>query len=483
MIERAVGLLSGYLLWIGLTRIATPEIIGTSSTVISIANIFTTVATIGVPIGVSRFLAKRYSEDLLEEARVFVKSSFILVGFGIMASFATLLVLRDWIFADLDENLMIFSILLVASSSFSFLTRSIIIATLKTKLLPKIMVIASSVRIILVIVLVLANFGAIGVVTGYISFEVLASMVLSFSIYGIYRSRDDKLGEIKLNYPFKSILSASIPSWIPKLVSILGGSNLGTIVVFGFNGAAQAASYFLANAIFSAISTISAPLFTVAYPALSAMSDGRKRLAWRILKISIILSLPLSASVFFYSDDIVQLLGNDYNDASLYLQIFMITILPNSINTMITQLVYAYGNYRQVMFLGLASSLPRTLLYFILVPFFGATGAVISFLVGSVTGLVASIIVAKKIDMKIDWKSLVFMTTVAFLPAFALSYFKINFVMGIIGTIILSFIIFLKLSIVTKYDIEDTLSVLPASAATPLISIMGRLGRLLNKSY
>lgn len=450
---------------------------------ISIANIFTTVATIGVPLGVSRFLAKRYSENNLEEANVFVKSSFILVGVGIMASFSILFVLRDWIYANLGANLMIFSILLVASSSISFLTRSIVIATLKTKLLPIIMVLASSVRTILVILLVLANAGAIGVVTGYISFEVLASIVLSFSIYGIFRSSHEKLGELKLNYPFKNILNASIPSWIPKLVSVLGGSNLGTIVVFGFNGAGQAASYFLANAIFSAISTISAPLFTIAYPALSAMSDGRKRLASRILKISIILSLPLSASVFFYSDDIVHLLGNDYNDASLYLKIFMITILPNSISTMITQLVYAYGNYRQVLFLGLATSIPRTLLYFILVPSFGATGAVISFLVGSVIGLVVSIIVAKRIDMIIDWKSLVFIASVAFLPALAFSYFQINFVMGIIGTIVVSLIIFLKLRILTKYDIEDTLSVLPASVAIPLTSILDKLGRFLNRSY
>jgi O-antigen/teichoic acid export membrane protein len=336
---------------------------------------------------------------------------------------------------------------------------------------------------IFVVLLVLANAGAIGIVTGYISFEVLASIVLSLSIYGIFRSGHEKPHDFKLIYPFKKILNASIPGWIPKLVSILGGSNLGTIVVFGFNGSAHAASYFLANAIFSAVSTISAPLFTVAYPALSAMSDGRKRLAWRILKISIILSLPVSASLFFYSDDIIQLLGDDYNDASLYLKIFMITILPNSISTMITQLVYAYGNYRQVLFLGLASSLPRTVLYFILVPAFGATGAVISFLIGSVIGLVVSITVANKIDMVIDWKSLVFMATVAFLPAFAFSYTQINYVIGIMGTIAVSFIIFLKLRILTRYDIEDTLSVLPERVARPLITILDKLGRSLTKSY
>jgi hypothetical protein len=43
--------------------------------------------------------------------------------------------------------------------------------------------------------------------------------------------------------------------------------------------------------------------------------------------------------------------------------------------------------------------------------------------------------------------------------------------------------IFLKLGILTKNDIEDALSVLPASVATPLTSLLARLGRLLNRSY
>jgi O-antigen/teichoic acid export membrane protein len=451
--------------------------------VIALANIFTTVAILGLPTGVSRFLAKLFYEKDLEKANVFVKASLILLALGIATSIATLLIIRDWIYVNLDPFLMIFSMLLVSSSAVAILNRSIIIATLKTKILPKVMVVTASTRTVLVVVLVLMNTGALGVVMGYTSFQILAAILLGFTVFRTLRSRDRSNHNIRLNYPIKRIVSASIPSWIPKLITTLGGSNLGTIVVFGFNGPSEAASFFLANAIFLAISAIVTPLFTIAYPTLSAMSDGRKRFAWRIIKISIILSLPLSASIIFYSNDVVLLLGHEYINASVPLRIFLLSILPNSLYTVITELVYAYGNYRQVLALGLASSIPRTVLYFILVPAFGATGAATSYLVGSIIGCVFSTIVAKKIGMTIYWKDLGFIVIMAFLPPFIFNYLQLNYILGIFSTVAISVILFLKFKILTKPDVEDAINVLPIGMARPLTIVFNKVGKVLNRDY
>jgi stage V sporulation protein B len=470
-------------LWIGLTRIATPEIIGTSSSVISLANIFTTVAILGLPTGVSRFLAKFFYEKDLEKANVFVKASLILLALGISASIAVLLIIRDWIYVNLDPFLLIFSILLIGSSAIAILNRSIIISTLKTKILPKVMVVTASVRTVLVIILVLMNTGALGVVMGYTSFQILAALLLGLTIFRILRLRDRSSPNLKPNYPFKSILRASIPNWIPKLITTLGGSNLGTIVVFTFNGPSEAASYFLANAIFLAISAIVNPLYTIAYPTLSAMSDGRKRFAWRIIKISIILSLPLSFSVIFYSNDLVRLLGHDYTDASVPLKIFMLSILPNALYTVTTELVYAYGNYRQVLTLGLASSIPRTVLYFLLVPAFGVIGAATSYLVGSIIGCVFSTMVGKKIGMIIYWKDLGLISIIAVLPPFIFYHIQLNFIIGIISTVAISVILFLKFRILTKSDTEDAINVFPVAFAKPLTIIFNKVGKLLNRDF
>jgi O-antigen/teichoic acid export membrane protein len=466
-----------------LTRISTPEVIGISSTVISLANILSAVAMMGVPQGVSRFLAKSYHEKNVAETSAFLRASLFMVAEGILISFVLLMLVKDWVYITVDANLTILTILLTGSTSIAVLNRSIVIASLKTQTLPVIMVVSSASRIVIVVLLVLMNTGATGIVTGYASFEILSSILLGFAIYGIYKPIQKNISRATLYAAFKNLFGASIPTWIPRIVATLGGSNLGTIVVFGFNGASQAGAYFIANAIYSAISTISVPLYTIAYPALSAMTDGRKRLAWRIIKISVVFSLPLSFSVFFYSDDIVGLLGNHYADSSLLLKIFMLSILPNSIYSVVTQLVYAYGNYRQVLILGLAASVPRSLLYFILVPSFGSEGAVISFLIGTLIGCAFSIIIAKRIEVIIRWKSLGFISAISFFPAFVFSLFQINYIVGITGTIVISLVLFLKFRVLTRYDVEDTVNVLPIRLARPIALIFTKIGILLNKDY
>jgi O-antigen/teichoic acid export membrane protein len=481
--ESLVGLLSGYLLWIILTRIATPEIIGTSSTVISISIIFVTIATIGVPVGVSRFLAKSFYEKKLDEAKIYVKKSLILISLGIISSFIALFIINEWIYVSLDRTLIIFSMLLIGSSTISKLLNSIVIASLKTKIIPQIMVVVSSVRIILVVILVLMHTGSVGVLTGYASFEILTSILLGFAVIRMLRDNNPS-GLIAVDNPsFKTVLSASLPSWIPKLITVLSGANLGTIIVFGSNGSAEAASYFLSYTISLAVFLVVLPLFAVAYPALAAMSDGRKRLTWRIIKISMIISVPLSSSIFFHSDDVIGLLGYQYADASLLLRLFLIAIFPNSISLMIGQLVYAYGNYRQVLYIGLASSIPTTLLYLILVPILGATGAVISYLIGSIGGLVMSTIISKKIRMQMHWKVLCLISIISVVPAFIYSYLQLNFVIGISITLLTSYIVFLKFGIISKSDVDDTLVVLPRELARPITTVVHKVGKILNRDY
>ena len=481
-VETIVGFISGYLLWFILTRITTPDIIGLSSTLVSLASIFTTVASLGVPVGVSRFLAKTFHEKDPDNSKTLIKISVILVIFGIFASATVLMVLKGWINSNLDLGLVLSVIVVFSSSAFGILLHSILVASLKTEQLPKIMSVASSFRTIMVVILVLGHVGAIGIVLGYSFYQILASIMLSFAIFGLLRNQD-KRPNAKMIKPFKTILIASVPSWIPKLITILGSSNLGTVIVFGSSGSSEAASYFLASTILGGIIALVTPLYSIAYPTLSAMTDKRKRFAWRIIKISMIILTPLSLSVIFYSHDIVSLLGQDYTDASFLVEILLLTAILGSMPTMVGQLLYAYDRYRQLLYWGLATSVPRTTLYFILVPLLGGTGAAISYLVGSMIGFVISAKVANQIGMVINWRELGLIATLPLIPAFLLSYYQINFVLGIMLTIATSIILFLKFKILTKSDVEHGLNVLPKRMAGPLVRVLNKVGSVLNKDY
>lgn len=482
-VETIIGFLSGYLLWLVLTRITTPEIIGISSTVVSLCGIFIVIAEIGVDKGSSRILARYFHDNNLKKARMYVKVSLILVCIGTLSSVSFLLIFKDWISPSLGIPMIYFAMLIIGSSTVGILLHVIVIASLKTKVIPKVMVVASSSRTIIVIVLVLAQAGAVGIVLGYSFYQILASILLAFAVLNLLRNKENKKNTEKTINAFKTVLIASVPSWIPKLISVIGGANLGTVIVFGSNGASEAAAFFLANTILSGIITVVTPLYTISFPALSAMDDYRKRFTWRVIKVSMVILSPLSLAVIFYSPEVINLLGQDYSNASIFLRILLLTALVSPLSTMINQLIYAYGNYRLVLYLGLASNIPRILLYFLLVPSFGGTGAAVSFLIGTMISFALTIRVAGDIQMNIHWKVFVLITVLPLLPAFLFNYFQINFIVGILATIVVSMLAFLKFNVLTKLDVEDSVNVLPKGIARPIILSLNKVGRILNKDY
>lgn len=149
------------------------------------------------------------------------------------------------------------------------------------------------------------------------------------------------------------------------------------------DGTGQAGVYFIAFSLFSAISSLATILLIIAYSILSAMEDGRKRFAWRVIKLSLLISIPISYSAIFHSEQIMELFGENYVAASFSFEILLVSTLPITIVTGIKTLMNSYGNYRYVLAIGMASNIPTVIMYFILVPIYqNNAGAAISYTVG-----------------------------------------------------------------------------------------------------
>ena len=142
----------GYAFWIILSRMTTPEIVGISSALISFATIIISVAAIGVPLGVQRFLGKLFIEKRFEDAAVFVKSSFLIISLGLTASTIIILVSSYLIFDYFGFVLVVASLILIVVSTVSVVLRSIIIASLKTKRLLIASTISSVIKLLLFII-------------------------------------------------------------------------------------------------------------------------------------------------------------------------------------------------------------------------------------------------------------------------------------------------------------------------------------------
>jgi O-antigen/teichoic acid export membrane protein len=116
-------------------------------------------------VGVQRFLGKSFSDNEKSTTNEFVKSSIVLTIFGIVVSSFIFIMLENWLYItfEIDLSLLIISILLIISTSLMSLFRSIVISTLNTKMLPLIMIVGVFVKTILGLILVLFNYGALGV--------------------------------------------------------------------------------------------------------------------------------------------------------------------------------------------------------------------------------------------------------------------------------------------------------------------------------
>jgi len=466
-----------------LPKITTSDVIGLAAAVVSVATIFIAISHISVPVGLQRFLGKSFVEQKLENVNVLVKSSVLLIVIGMVGSSITILIAQDWIsnYFGIDSGLIILAILLVISSCFTRLFRAVVISSLKTKILPVVMIISGLVKIILAVILVSMGTGVIGVIIGYIAFFIVSSILLAITVLMILKTSKKK-AETGIKDSVKKILNASVVSWIPGLITIIG-INLGTIVVFGTSGASLAGIYFIAFSISTAITAVILVFLEFAYPLLSGMHDGRKTITWKVIKVSLVFGLPIVSVIMFYSKDVLNLFGDHYVEGFLVLEILLISVLPLVVGQGVRTLVYAYGNYRQVLSIGIALSFPRIILYFILVPIYGMSGAAISFTIGSIIGFGIALIIARKIGFKIFWKELTMILSIPTVLAFVLNYFEIDLVIALFVIILLPYILFIRLGIITRDDLQDTLSVLPKNIATPTLNFLNRIAQKLNPSY
>ena len=458
-----------------MSKIATPAMIGTSSAVFSLGSLFAAIASIGVPIGAQRFLGKSFSEQKLGDIKVFVNASLLLVSIGVFGCSMLIFIIYNWVSTTyrLDFSLIVVTVILLGSNVIMTLLRSIMIASLKIKALAPTIIFSSVAKIVLAVILVSFGTGALGISISFALYPVLVSILLAITIAEIFRSIPTSQTEVTFSKSFMNTLVASGASWIPVVIQSMG-YYLGPLLVFGVGGASKAGIYFISYSIYTAISALMLVLFGISYPVLSAMQDGRKRFASRAMKLSLVICIPLASSLIFYSKQALLLFGPDYVAASSSLEILLLSMVPVAFLTGVNTLANAYGKYKEVLIIGIASNIPSALLYFVLVPISSINGAAISFTAGSTIGFIVSVYIAKKFEMRIFWKELALIFALPTGIAFAVSHTPINYLMGIVVTLVMTYILLFTLRIITKADISDSFAMVPDSIVKPLLKVWDR---------
>jgi O-antigen/teichoic acid export membrane protein len=475
-IETIASLISGYIFWLIMSKLTSSEVIGTSSTVVTFATIVAVIAGLGITTGMQPFIAKSLSEKKIEDAKIYFISCLLLICIGIFVCCLSILIGESWIGNSfgIDFGLILMSILLIASYNTSTLFRSVVVSSLRTQSLPLIFIMSAGAKLVLSSLLLVLGLGSVGLVIGFTFNYILSSILLAVILLRtIFKTAKTKNVLQNLKHNTKKILLASVVNWVPIIIMIVG-SQLGTIVVFGAYGASQAGVYFLALTIVTGITSVMSSLYTIALPTLSSLHDYRKRITWQTIRLSAIIILPFSCSLIFFSNEIMNLFGEAYVNGSVSLEILLMSMLPMCVTDGIYTLAYSYRNYRYVLIVGLAISVPQTILYFSFVPIYGEVGAALAYTVGATLGCVVSIVISKKIGLLLFWKELAIIFMLPTSIGYVLSFLHLNYILGIIFTIVFSYILLLKIRIVTRSDIHDFLDVLPDNISNQIIDIAGR---------
>jgi hypothetical protein len=94
-------------------------------------------------------------------------------------------------------------------------------------------------------------------------------------------------------------------------------------------------------------------------------------------------------------------------------------------------------------------------------------------------GFAVSVIVAKRMNFQIFWKELSLIMAIPTGIGFVMNYLGLNYIIGIVVTVALSYILFMKLQILTNSDIIDIAGILPGTASKAVVRVSQIFERVL----
>lgn len=463
-----------------MSKIGNPEIIGIASAVITFSGILAVVSHLGIPTGVQRYLGKTFAHSVAKDTQRYLKSSLLMVTISI--SLVTLLVsiLSGPILTifSINREFLILSLVLMISTAYATFFRGLVISSLKTKILTIAMVLSGLVKLILGVIFIMGGLGAFGLLISFTLNQIIVTAILAY--YMILNLPKNEKSEKFLRFPYvdksvfnvmRDILTSSIVSWIPLIVTTVG-AQIGTIFIYQSNGSENAGLFFMSLTIVTGITSVMYSLFTISFPAMSAMSDGRKRFTLNTIRLSLIIAIPFSSALIFYTEDILRLLGEDYVIGSLTLDILLLSMFPTAIQYGITSLFYSYGDYRKVLFLGLSISIPRIIFYIILIPPFGGVGGAIGYTVGALLGMIYSVIVGYKSGLKITWRQTLLIFAIPMVISYLVEKTGIYYIYGLIFTLCLSYFFMFLFNLMKVSDIRLAIRMLPAGPLLRVVSLL-----------
>jgi O-antigen/teichoic acid export membrane protein len=444
----------GYAYWFFISAFGGVVVVGTATSIESLSVLVSGIAVLGLPIGVQRFLGRDFARGHIKSLNTYFWSSLI---FTVVLCLLPAMVIIVMALSNISligiSGTMLFLAGIIVFMGFYASINPLFISIIETKYIAITYVAAAVAKLLLGTFLVRLGYGWFGAVMG-----IMTSYIFFVALMLVFASRVLKrLGGIKISLSGKALresLHAGFASWLPGVIT-LAGQQLSILAVFGIQGGVEAGTYFVSYIIFSIIYVLPSSLMTILFPVLSGLDEHGEEVAWRALKLGMAISCPSALFLVFYPGFPLSFMGAQYLNATPVLATLSASVIPLTYISAVTSLVYASGSYGKVLGIGLATSVPRIVLYFLLVPAYSGYGAALSFLIGAMLGTVVAIIVSRRVGFRISAKVVTTAIMAPLLAGLACYYLGLAWYSGGIAILLASVLFYGRLGVVEKSDLAE----------------------------
>ena len=445
---------STFIFWVIASNIAGPGSIGLVSAISSFSIILFTISHLEISQGLKRHISKAAAENHWPQFKQQTTSALI---FSLLTSTLILAFVYNPFFdifeiVGIDKQFVPIVIMIIFTVGIQSITTTVLVSSFNSKwvFIPTVVSYGSRIPLLFLFLLFFQN--EISIVWSYsLTFLVLSILLLGIILLFLKKKEGVFISNTKNNLSI--ILKASIPKWIPTIIGVLG-MQIGVLAVFSIKGTVEGGLYYIPLSLFTVLLLFAASINNVNFSVFSGMKEkiDREKILQKTLKLSFLVTLPIGSVIFFNTSLIMQIFGKGFESSSEILGIFVLSFPLVLISDSIFYLLYARAKDKEVLLLGLFATVPRLILYFILVPEFGGIGAASSIVVG--TGFQVALTFWYLHKMKIKLPLLEF-TVISIIP-FAIGYAIQQTNIGILGSfvgLILTYIILLRLHIIKEQDI------------------------------
>ena len=451
MISQLLASVCGFIWTILLTRYLGVSDYG----IMNFAIAFTGISAIFMDLGISTYIVRHIATDY-DSSPKYLGNAIPLKS--VLSFFAFLITLIILIILKSNELTIQITLLFTIQSIFTSMTGLLngsLQAVEEGKYQAIGNIVLNSLLLAFILISIIYDFGLYGVTLSY----VISNLIVVILQYIVVKKRISK-PKYEFDKEFcKKLLVYSIPfaltSFCALILSSIDMFMLTNMINSYANGIYSSAYKLIA--IFALIQSV---YFTVVYPVMSRLFKSEKNLLIfsfeKSAKYLMLIVIPLSFAVMFYSKDIIVLFfGNEYVLASSVLSILMWSVPLGFLAGICLNLLNASHKEKSVTINLIITALVNVILNFFLIPKYSYNGAAITTVISDILSLVLFMYSVYKLGVLSNKKLLFDLIKIiigSVLLYISLSVLNLNMWLAIPVGIIIYFVI---ITLIKTFDVDD----------------------------